>query len=263
MVTTLHVPDKIINVIERRDRSIVASEVATQFGLSGTAAEEYLGRLAREGRLARRGPGIFTAPRGGRPRIEPTSLLKRVGTALRRDLPTTPVVGWSTEWLADYSPNVPTRHWTVLETASFALDSVADVLARDRIRVVVDPEPSSVADLPRLFDHPVLLWPHADLYGAPPRTGVRLPQPERLLVDLYFAVTRRGLPYPQNDLSVVIARVIAERDLKVASILAYAARRGIADEVTTYLRSLPRLPADVAEAIGLVAARVTLNRSRA
>lgn len=128
---------------------------------------------------------------------------------------------------------------------------------------VVDPDPEQVPDLLRLFERPLVLWPHGDMYGAPAGrspSGLRLPQPERLLVDVYFAATRLGLPYPSNDLATVSARFLAEADLNVASALAYAQRRGIADEYAAYLRVLPRLPGDVAEAVAVIAER---HRARA
>ena len=51
----------------------------------------------------------------------------------------------------------------------------------------------------------------------------------------------RGTTWP------VSARFFAEGDLNVASALAHAQRRGIADEYAANLRSLPRLPRDAAE----------------
>lgn len=132
------------------------------------------------------------------------------------------------------------------------------MLARVRVPAVVDPDPEQVPDLLRLFERPLVLWPHADVYGAPADKkpwGLRLPQPERLLVDVYFAATRLGLSYPRNDLFAVSARFLAECDLNVASALAYAQRRGIADEYAAYLCSLPRLPSDVAEAVVVITER--------
>ena len=255
MATPLHVPADIVSLVAHSDRPILTEEVAGRLGLGIKAGDEYLGRLARQRRLARRGKGVFTAPRQGRPRLVPTRLLRRASAALSRDLPMTPVVGWTTEWLASYAHNVPTHHWTVLEAASFALTAVADVLARDRLRAVINPPSTEMLDLLRLFERPLILWPHGDMYAAPQRPGLRVPQPERLAVDLYFAVTRRGLPYPRNDLDLVLGRFIAERDLNIASILAYSKRRNISFEMASYLRSLRRLPSDVAEAVALVTSR--------
>ena len=65
----------------------------------------------------------------------------------------------------------------------------------------------------RLFERPVILWPHGDTYTAEEHKGIRRREPERLVVDFYFAVTRRGLPYPRNDLAVVVARFLAEYDV--------------------------------------------------
>lgn len=263
----LHVAPRVVALSEASEAAgrpvLVEDVVAAE--LSPAAAEEYLGRLVRQGKLARRGPGVFTVARRGRPRLEATPLLKRVGMALRSELPMTAAVGWTTEWLAPYAHNVPTHHWTAVEAAGFALSSIADVLARVRVPAVVDPDPERVPDLLRLFEWPLVLWPHADLYGAPAgkspsgQWGLRLPQPERLLVDVYFAATRHGLPYPSNDLATVSARFLTERDLNVASALAYAQRRGIADEYARYLRSLPRLPPDVAAAVAVVADRHRLR----
>jgi len=256
----LHVGPRVVALSEASEASgrPILTEDVVAAGLSLAAAEEYLGRLVRQGNLARRGPGVFTVARRGPPRLEATTLLKRVGTALRAELPMTAAVGWTTEWLAPYAHNVPTRHWTAVEAAGFALPSIADVLTRVRVPAVVDPDPEQVPDLLRLFERPLVLWPHADMYGAPAGKtpwSLRLPQPERLLVDVYFAATRLGLPYPRNDLTVVSARIIAECDLNVASALAYAQRRGIADEYAACLRALPRLPGDVAEAVAVITDR--------
>jgi hypothetical protein len=268
----LHVPPSVAALAETANRPILAADVATTMGLSPTAAEEYLGRLVRQGSLARRGPGVFTAARQGRPQLRPTPLLKRISRVVHAELPMTPVVGWTTEWLAPYSHNVPARHWTLLEAASYVLSSVAEVLTRVNVRAMIDPPPEQVADLLRLFERPVVLWPHGDVYGAPLNTGstegaggpatagLRFPQPERLVVDLYFAVTRRGLPYPRNDLATVYARFVAERDLNVASMLAYAKRRGIARELGAYLQGLERLPPDVARAVSAVVERNEARR---
>ncbi|MBI4494627.1 MAG: hypothetical protein HY690_17760 [Chloroflexi bacterium] len=175
----------------------------------------------------------------------------------------TPVVAWTTEWVAPYAPNVPNRHWTILEAAPFALSAVADVLARDRLRAVVAPAPKAVPDLLRLFDRPLVLWPHTETYATERRRCLLVPEPERLVVDLYFAVTRRGVPYPENDLAVVLARLVAERDLNIGIILAYARRRRIGSEIASYLRSLDRLPPDVAAAVKVVAGRRTSEKAGA
>jgi hypothetical protein len=255
MTSSLHVPPDVVSLIVHPDHPILTVEVAGKLGLTTKAADEYLGRLARQQRLARRGKGVFTAPRQGRPKLVPTRLLKRASAVLGHELPMTPVVGWTTEWLASYAHNVPVHHWTVLEAASFALTAVADILARDRLRAVINPPSTEMLDLLRLFERPLILWPHGDMYAAPHRLGLRLPEPERLVVDIYFAVTRRGLPYPRNDLDLVIARFVAERDLNIASILAYSKRRRIDSEMASYLRSLNRLPPDVTQAIALVTSR--------
>ncbi|MGI8424400.1 MAG: DUF6577 family protein [Chloroflexota bacterium] len=263
----LHVPPAVVAFSESSEESarpVLVEDVAAA-GLSAAAAEEYLGRLVRQGKLARRGPGVFTVARRGRPELESTLLLKRVAAALRAELPMVAAVGWTTEWLAPYAHNVPTRHWTAVDAAGFALPSIADVLARVRLQAVVDPDPEQVPDLLRLFERPLVLWPHGDMHGAPAGKtpwGLRLPQPERLLVDVYFAATRLGLPYPSNDLAAASARLLAEGDLNVASALAYAQRRGIADEYAAYLRALPRLPRDVAEAVTVVTDRHRNRGSR-
>src|SRR5438128_41356 len=80
------------------------------------SSPSLLGRLRRSNHLVRRGSGVFTAPRTGRPAFRLSSLLRRADTAIRAEAPATPVVGWSPEWVAPYALNVPGRHWTVLET---------------------------------------------------------------------------------------------------------------------------------------------------
>ncbi len=250
-----HVPPDVLALASAPDRPVLVHEVAAALGLRPKAADEYLGRLARANALARRGPGIFTRPREGRPRLELTPLLRRAHTIIRSELPFTPVVGWSTEWLAPYAHNVPLRHWTILEAASPILPTLADVLARDRLRAVVDPPPADVPDLLRLFDRPLVLFPNGETYGADSREGVRLPSPERLVVDFYLAVTRRGIPYPKGDVAKVITALVARRDLNVGSMLAYASRRRAAEDLALYLRALDGFPPDVARAVRLVTER--------
>lgn len=250
-----HIPAEIEALAIAADRPVLVDEVAHVLGLSHKAADEYVGRLARRDKLVRRGPGVFTRPRQGRPHFELTSLLRRAHLVVRREMPFSAVVGWSTEWLSAYAHNVPLRHWTMLEASAALLPTLADLLARDHLRAVVDPSPETVPDLLRLFQRPLLLLPNGESYGASKREGLRVPSPERLTVDFYLTVTRRRLPYPHGDMAKIIAALVAERDLNVASILAYARRRRVGKEFGLFLRSLDGFPPDVAEAVSVVVAR--------
>lgn len=258
----VHVPRSVAETIPERpgNRPLLAADVARDARIRQVAADEYLGRLVRSGALVRRGPGVFTAPRRGRPRFDLTPLMRRAHTALREALPMTPVVGWTTEWVAPFAHNVPVLHWIVLEAPAFALTSLGDALSRNAVRAVINPSPEGVADLLRLFERPVILWPHGDSYAAEKRPGVRRPTPERLVVDLYFAATRRGVPYPANDLALVVSRIVSEGDLNVATTIVYARRRAIAGEWAAYLGKLPRVPPDVAGAIEAVVERASSGK---
>lgn len=247
------VPSTFLAAVRHGAGPFTAKELASRLSLGHDTAEEYLRRLVRANLVSRRGPGVFTSTRTEAETFPLTAVMKRVSATLHRSLPHTPVVAWTTEWFAPYARNMPTSNWTLLETPRPAARSVADVLAREGTRVVVDPNHSELADVPRLLERPLVLWSRRDTSLVTRRGTLLVPRPERLLVDLYFDVTRRGLPFPEGELSNAIVRLLVERDLNIATVLSYAARRRLRPELAAYLsKHATRMPTDVRLAFELV-----------
>ena len=62
-----------------------------------------------------------------------------------------------------------------------------------------------------------------------------LPEPERLIVDVYFVITRKRLNFSPYELGVTLGNALRLRDIDVQRMLTYASRRGIGKEGTIIL----------------------------
>src|SRR5438105_4750335 len=229
-----HVPAGIREIVAAKEL-LIARDLSKIAGISEVSAEEYLRRLRAEGTLARRAPGVFAIARKTPSPMRLNGVLSRVSAILGRHLPFTPVVGWTTEWFIPYGRNMPSRNWNVLETPPSATEAVADVLARYGSRALVNPSPEDVPAALRLFERPLIVWPHSEIRFTTKRGSLLLPTSERLLVDFYFSVTRRGLPYPETELASITMRFLSEHDVNLRSLASYAGRRSIRKEYSLFL----------------------------
>ena len=69
------------------------------------------------------------------------------------------------------------------------------------------------------------------------RFGVRgdFPEPERLLVDVYFAITRKMLNFSVYEFGVILGNALRMGDIDLRRLLTYSSRRGIGTEMTIIL----------------------------
>ncbi len=229
--------------------------LATQLALPRSTVDRYLRELARERVLAARGRGVFTTPVRGRHNFALTPTLADVGDALRQGLSTAVVTAWTTEWLAPYIHNVLFHHWTVLETVTYGMNGVADALAEQNIPALLNPHKADMPGLYRLFAHPLVIWANGDTLYTNRQGNLLVPEMERLLVDLFHATERRGLPLLPTDRAAVARAFVGGADFHVGHALAYARKRGVEPDFHEFLLKLDRLPEDVRKAIRLVAAK--------
>ena len=69
------------------------------------------------------------------------------------------------------------------------------------------------------------------------RFGIRgdFPEPERLIVDVYFALTRKALNFSAYELGVILGNALRMGDIDLRRLLTYSSRRGVGTEITLIL----------------------------
>jgi hypothetical protein len=229
-MTGAHVPQRVRRWASAQTGGLTAGDLAEAMGLSRSSASQYLSRLALAGEIVRLTRGRYLAFVPGVPRS-----LERVRSVLHTEMPLTEVVLWSTEAASQFTHSVPSRSFAVVETARENVGSVSDALLEGGLSAVARP---SRRDLTEIFQRniEVLVMQSRNTYATFPLGGrVRMATLEKVLVDMYFLATRRGLPVPEEDIVDALRNALDGGAADASVLRRYSMRRHVHGELADLL----------------------------
>lgn len=225
--------------LSRGQTFITADDVlAHDSRLSRRTVHQYLNRLAREGGLTQVGRGLYRTD--SPPSFQPP-LPERVRTLaqrIRAQLPFSEFTIWSTAQVIELAHMLPTRHVAFVEADQEVAPAVYEVLLSAEEPVLLDPPREALDQLLALSREPVVVRTRAETMATVELEGVRTATLEKLLVDLYFELSREGLPLDPGEFGRMLRSALAHYNVNFVLLLAYAERRGIRDDWQALLHRL-------------------------
>ncbi len=112
----------------------------------------------------------------------------------------------------------------------------------NNIRSLVEPSKRRMSDIFSLLEEPVIVFPivfqRKDAYATFTQNNLRFPQPEKMIVDLYFYITRLDFPYPPDEYGRVLYYILKNKNLNFDRLKRYASRRGLNEEFANLLSKM-------------------------
>ena len=198
--------------------------------LSRRTVHQYLSRLAKEGELTPVGRGLY---RTDSPPIFQPPLPERVRTLAHQigaQRPFSECTIWSTAQVVELAHMLPTRHVTFVEADQEVAPAVYEVLLSVNEPVLLDPPREALDQLLALSKEPVVIRSGAETMATVEVEGICTSTLEKLLVDLYFELSREGLSLDPGEFGRMLRSAPAHSNVTFVLLLADAERRGIRDD---------------------------------
>lgn len=101
--------------------------------------------------------------------------------------------------------------------------------------IKVEPSKKRMSDIFDLLEEPVVIFQRKDSYATFTQNNIRFPQPEKIIIDLYFYITRLGFPYPPDEYGRVLYYILKNKNLNFDRLKRYASRRGLNEKFSNLL----------------------------
>jgi len=231
-VVELAVPDKVLEYLREKQAASIA-DVSEEFDVSDVTAMNYLSRLTGLGLANRVGYGKYEYGESMDTSLIISPELQRVLNLVER-FGEKNILVWSINLLSNYSHYAIGKDLFFVETSPSIKQSVRDVLLQSGYNVVLDPMRRDFRDYALDNLDTVFVMGRKEKYGI--KNGEPfIPAAERIWVDLYYYITRKGLGFSSFELGVMLGNMVEANALNYDRLLYYANRRKIRDEVVIIL----------------------------
>ncbi len=260
----LEVPQKVIDYVGKKKFATV-DDLVERFGFTRLTAQNYLSRLKKRGIVSRVGygryrfeaqplsPGLSVAESDRYLfedyRSAPPSLVERVKSivdVIRARMPFVEFSVWSTENLAEFSHYAIGKDVVFIEAERGVSKKIREVLLEKNIRSLIEPSGGELMDIFIQMEAPLVIFRRKETYATIKKEGVRIPLLERMMVDLYFYITRLEFPFPRDEYGRMLYNVLKAGRLNFDTLMRYASRRAVREEMSILLsmmrRRYPELP---------------------
>ncbi|PKO21131.1 MAG: hypothetical protein CVU38_16355 [Chloroflexi bacterium HGW-Chloroflexi-1] len=232
------VPDWLARFVSEREFVTVEDVLKGNASVTRKTASEYLYRLGAKGVLFGAGHGLY------RRRALPTfelflsERMLEVQTKIQHLLPFTPFTIWSTEQLAPVAHLLMGWHIIFVEADGEVVPAIHSVLLEQDEMALLDPKKEELAKFLDLTRKPVVVRSRSETTATVEVNGVRTATPEKLLIDLYFDLSRGYLNLGLDEFGRMLRNSIAHYALNFVLLLSYASRRKIRGEIQYLLKQL-------------------------
>lgn len=220
----MSVPEPIIEYVNNKG-VVNAGQMSEDLQISIGSARNYLSRLKRENKVIRTGTGVYKVAISDN-RLEVPMNVELVRGLIKERYPSVDLVIWSLGMLANYAHYEVGKDLIVIEAEKAVAYRIRDVLLSFGYNALLNPDKKAYMEYAN-YDY-VLIEERKE------RFGVRgdFPEPERLIVDVYFAVTRKMLNFSAYELGIILGNALRVGDIDLRRLLTYSSRRGIRTEMT-------------------------------
>jgi len=231
----LSVPDKILEYLQRK-QLVSIEDVANEFNITKITAMNYLSRLTNLGMANRIGSGKYEYRKANNSSSIITPETQKIIDLVER-YGKNNVLVWSINMLSNYSHYAIGNDLIFIETISAYKKSIRDALIQNDYSVVLDPEKRDFKDYTLNNRNTVFIMERKEKYGIN-NDELIIPTPERIWVDLYYYVTRKGLNFSSFELGTMLGNMIKSYAINYDRMLYYSNRRKIRDEMVIILYEL-------------------------
>lgn len=229
-----NIPQKVLDYIEKKE-SVTTEELTERFGFKRITAYNYLSRLRKEGFLTRVGHGRYRLGNYERISLDTSPRVKQITNLIKERMPFIEFTIWSTEDLATSSHYAMGKNVVFIEANKRVSQKIKDVILENNIRSLVEPSKKRMSDIFYLLEEPVVIFQRKDSYATFTQNNIRFPQPEKMIIDLYFYITRLDFPYPPDEYGRVLYYILKNKNLNFDRLKRYASRRGLNEEFSNLL----------------------------
>jgi len=236
------VPSRVIEYISKRD-SLSIDDLVEDLKVSRITAKNYLSRLESMNMVKRVGRGIYQVGGGKTAEVELNPRVQKLAETLRNRYQFADLAIWSLSMLSDYSHYAIGKDLMFVEADETTSESIKDYLRENGYNPILKPEKKDYREYTSMLGELVFILERGERYEVKGQT----PSPEKVWLDVYYLVTRKGLSFSPGELGVIFANMLRGEGVNFNRLRRYAHRRGVGNEVIVFLcglrRSLPnRIP---------------------
>ncbi len=223
------VPDEAIQWLKKQKKIITPAELAKGIGVTKHTASCYLSRLSKCGSITRIAKGKYVARE-----IYISNRIKRIDKILKRKMPLTNYIIWSTETISPVTHYILGKHIIFIEADKYAVSGIKDILSEGGIISILNPSTKEFEDL---FDLgcDVILLERSEEYATIIINGIITASLEKALIDLYFLSTRKKFPLLHSELIDTMKVAMQEKLIDLKMFRRYAMRRNVKKELKRLL----------------------------
>jgi hypothetical protein len=223
----MSVPEIVVEYVNNKG-TVSASQMSEDLQISIGSARNYLSRLKRESKVIKTGTGAYRVSSSDN-RLEVPMNVELIRGLINKRYPTGDFVIWSLGMLANYAHYEVGKDLIVVEAGKAIAYRIRDILLSAGYNALLNPHRKAYMEY-TYYDY-VLIEERTERFGV---MG-DLPEPERLIVDVYFAMTRKMLNFSAYELGVILGNALRAGDIDLRRLLTYSSRRGIGTEMTIIL----------------------------
>ncbi len=228
------VPEKVLDYV-RDKKFITVNSLIERFDFKRATAYNYLSRLKKKGIVSRVGYGRYKI--GEYKPISPAMVprVNRIVDTIREKMPFAEFTAWSTENLASFSHYAIGKDVIFIDADRRVSGKIREILLENNIRSLLEPSRGELSEVFTLLEEPLVIFQRKEAYATAMQNRVRIPLPERMIVDLYFYITRLGFPYPPDEFGRILYNILKTETMNIDMLRKYASRRGLREEISGLL----------------------------
>lgn len=223
----MSVPEGVVEYVENKG-TVNADQMSQDLQISIGSARNYLSRLKNSKNLIRIGKGSYRV-KSSENRLEVPMDVALIRGLIQERYPSGDFVIWSLGMLADYAHYEVGKDIIVVEAGKALAYRIRDTLLSAGYNAVLNPDRKEYMEY-AYYDY-VLIEERMERFGI----RGNFPEPERLIVDVYFAITRKSLNFSAYELGIILGNALGMGDIDLQRLLTYSSRRGIGTEMTILL----------------------------
>jgi len=223
----MSVPESVVEYVNEK-RVVNAIQMSEDLQISISSARNYLSRLKSEKKVIRSGKGAYKISNSEN-RLEVPADVENIRDLINEMYPSGDFVIWSLGMLANYAHYEVGKDLIVVEARKALAYRIRDVLLSAGYNAMLNPSRKAYKEY--TYYNYILIEERRERFGV----RGNFPEPERLFVDVYFAITRKMLNFSAYELGIIFNNALRMGDINLQRLLTYSSRRGIGTEMTIFL----------------------------
>lgn len=233
----MNIPKNIIEYVNSK-KEITIDDLVENFKIEKISARNYLSRLERQGLIVRIGYGKYEKDATTYPTNFISEKTKNINEIIRKKMPLADFVIWNTENLSFFTHYNIGKDLTIIEGDKNTIYAIRNILLENNLKAIINPSKKEMNESIWYFENPILLFTRKEDYATVFVDNIKVPTIERMVVDLYFLITRKELSFPLSEFGKILLNVLSKTTLNFDKLNRYAGRRNLNAEILLILYEL-------------------------